>query len=465
MNVLDSELAAAALLSAGYERTQEPRKADILLFNTCSVREHAEEKIYSALGRLAKWKARRPDGVIGVLGCMAQKDRSEIFRRAPQVDLVLGPGQLDRLPALIAEILADRKQRVVVSRNRFEREGSAETIRESFRFYDPIRLAETRPTRSQAMVRIMFGCNMFCSYCIVPQVRGPEQSRSPEEIVREIETLASQGTVEITLLGQTVNGYRYQQGEKTVLLPDLLARIDNIPGIRRVRFVSNYPTGMTDELLDAVRDLPSVMPSLHIPAQHGADSVLERMHRRYTVGAYVELIDRIYEKIPHATVTSDFIVGFCGETEEEFQQTTALVRRCRFKNSFIFKYSPRTGTRSAEQFADDISDAVKRRRNNELLAVQTEISTALNASWVGQTVEVLVEGRSKNAKKADAVSPNALPILGASEITTQLTGRTPCDRIVVFDGPISRTGTLANVEIIDAAPFTLFGRLTEKPML
>ena len=465
MNTLDSELVAAALLSAGYKRTENPRRADIFLFNTCSVREHAEEKIYSALGRLAKWKARRPDGVIGVLGCMAQKDRNGIFRRAPHVDLVLGPGQLDRLPELIAEIIADRKPRLEVSRDRFQRDGSAEIIRESFRQYDPIRLSETRPTPHQAMVRIMFGCNMFCSYCIVPQVRGPEQSRPPEEIVREVETLAAQGVVEVALLGQTVNGYRHRAGERTTLLSDLLEKIDAIPGIRRIRFVSNYPTCMTDDLLQAVRDLPKVMPSIHVPAQHGADAVLERMRRRYTVAEYVELVDRIYATIPGAAVTSDFIVGFCGETEEEFQQMAELFRRCRFKNSFIFKYSPRAGTRSAELFDDDISDAVKRGRNNELLALQTEISTELNAGFVGRTVEVLVEGASKNAKKtAKKENSGALPILGqdnASTFSTQLTGRTPCDRIVVFDGPESLAGEILPVKIRSAAPFTLFGTLEE----
>lgn len=464
MNTLDSELAAATLASAGYVRSKTARGADILLFNTCSVRSHAEEKIYSALGRLKHWKERHSDGAIGVMGCMAQKDRETIFRRAPHVELVVGPGQIDRLPELLERLARGETPQTAVSRDRFRRDTTAQAVRESFRRYDPIRLSEYRPSRYQAMVRIMFGCDKFCSYCIVPKTRGPEQSRPAADIVREVETLARQGCREVTLLGQTVNNYRYKEGERTVALADLLERIDGIDGIARVRFVSSYPTAMTDELLGAVRDLPSAMPYLHVPAQHGADSVLKRMRRRYTSAFYRELVERIYETIPGAAITSDFIVGFCGETEEEFERTADLIRFARFKNSFIFKYSPREGTKSAEEYADDVPESVKRRRNNALLDVQTEVSTAESAKFVGRTVPILVEGPSKSAlKTADA---GLLPILGSAEPvnggrTVQLTGRTPCDRIVVFDGPASLAGETVSVRVLSAAPFTLFGELVK----
>lgn len=471
MNVLDSELAAAALLSAGCKQVSDARRADLILFNTCSVREHAEEKIYSALGRLKHWKINHPNGIIGVMGCMAQKDREIIFRRAPHVDLVLGPGQLDRLLDLLKTIDAGNRPQIEVSRDRFARSAPAADIRESFHPYDPIRLEQARPNPFQAMVRIMFGCDQFCSYCIVPQVRGPEQSRPAADIIRETEKLAAQGVKEIMLLGQTVNHYRDKSSETR--LPELLEKINEIDGIERIRFVSNYPTGMSDELLRAVHDLPKAMPSLHVPAQHGADSVLERMRRRYTAGQYMELIDRIGEQVPEASVTSDFIVGFCGETEEEFEQTAALIRRARFKNSFIFKYSPRTGTRSAELYADDVPESVKRRRNNALLDVQTEVSHAENKRLVGQNVTVLVEGMSKIAKKQEEFSGDALPLAtnespcgsASGDESVQLTGRTPCDRIVVFDGPASLTGSLATIKIIAAAPFTLFGRKTDSPQV
>ena len=323
-------------------------------------------------------------------------------------------------------------------------------------------------------------------------MRGPEQSRPPKDILNEIRTLADQGVVEVVLLGQTVNSYRYVEGDKTTRLADLLAEIDKIPGIRRVRFVSSYPTDMSDELLQAVRDLRTSTPYLHVPAQHGADSMLKRMRRLYTASEYKELVDRIYATIPGASITSDFIVGFCGETEEEFQQTVDLVRYARFKNSFIFKYSERPGNEAARTMNDDVPEEVKKRRNNELLAVQNDVSLELNRQFVGRTVEILVEGPSKRESKTispeEALYAEAEPIeetrdttgsvaplpqnqsnlIGAEQMLTfrsegivQMTGRTTCDRIVVFDGPRSLAGEFHKIRILSAAPFTLCGELIE----
>lgn len=446
MNVLDSELVAASLLRAGYQAVDSPRSADAIFFNTCSVRQHAEDKIYSALGRLKHVKEHYPGKVIGVLGCMAQKDQELIFRRAPHVDLVVGPGQLAQIPLLLEQIEAGRGPQIEVSLDR--KAGSRTEVEESFERYDPVREAPARPVRHQAMVRIMLGCDKFCTYCIVPSVRGPEQSRPVEEVEAEVRQLADQGCLEVTLIGQTVNSYKIAASGRTFRLSDLLDRLNGIDGIRRLKFVTNYPRHMTTDLLEAVRDLAKVSPYLHVPAQSGSNAVLKRMKRGYTVEQYREMLAEIRQVVPDAAVTSDFIVGFCGETEEDFQQTVDLVREARFKNSFIFKYSPRAGTKSAELFEDDVPDEVKRRRNNELLAVQNAISEEDSRPWLGRTVEVLVEGPSKAAQKR------------ADGDILQLTGRTVRDHIVVFQGHRRLIGTILPVRITQTNAFTLFGDLS-----
>ncbi|MEN6365484.1 MAG: tRNA (N6-isopentenyl adenosine(37)-C2)-methylthiotransferase MiaB [Thermoguttaceae bacterium] len=477
MNVLDSELVAAMLVGAGYVRVDRPDRADLVLFNTCSVRQHAEDKIYSALGRLKAWKQQWPGRVLGVLGCMAQKDRERIFERAPHVDLVVGPGQLGLLPLLLDGLAVGGPPQIEVSLDRAS--GDRHAVRSSHARHVPVRdiQAASRAVPYQAMVRVMFGCDKFCSYCIVPSVRGPEQSRPADEIVDEVRRLADAGCVEVTLLGQTVNSYCDRSGLAPVRLADLLGRVHEIDGIRRLKFVTNHPRHMTDELLQAMHELPKVSPYLHVPAQSGSNAVLERMKRGYTVEAYREMLARIRQFVPGAAVTSDFIVGFCGETEAEFQETVELVRHARFKNSFIFKYSARPGTRAAELFSDDVPESVKRRRNNELLAVQDAISLEDNQPYLGRTVEVLVEGPSKAAKKrrrnrADDAArphPNPLPpgegtffgpdaLWAGLQDAVQLVGRTTCDRIVVFDGPERWTGRILPVAVEKIDAFTLFGK-------
>ena len=446
MNVLDSELLLASLRAAGYEAADNPRGADVILFNTCSVRQHAEDKIYSALGRLKHVKEAHPDKIIGVLGCMAQKDQATIFRRAPHVDLVVGPGQLGQVPLLLDEIRAGRGARIEVSLDRKAR--SRDEVEQSFALFDPLRSPRERPNRSQAMVRIMFGCDKFCSYCIVPSVRGPEQSRPAAEIEREVRQLADQGCLEVTLLGQTVNGYHDVSTGAALRLADLLARLHDVSGLRRLRFVTNYPRHMTDDLLAAVRDLPKVCPYLHIPAQSGSNAVLKRMNRGYIVEEYREMLARIGETIPNASVTSDFIVGFCGETEADFEQTMDLVRDARFKNSYIFKYSPRSGTTAAKLYPDDVPDDVKRRWNHELLDLQNQIALEDNQVWVGRTAEILIEGPSKVSRKR-----------GEEQGPLQLVGRTVCDRIVVCSGQRELIDQIVSVEIEKADDFTLFGKL------
>ncbi|MDX2037069.1 MAG: tRNA (N6-isopentenyl adenosine(37)-C2)-methylthiotransferase MiaB [Isosphaeraceae bacterium] len=448
MNVLDSELVVGKLRTEGYELTDDIEQADTILYNTCSVRAHAENKIYSALGRIKAIKSTRPEVSIGVLGCMAQKDQEQILRRAPHVDIVVGPGQLGRVSELLVQAKEEGKPQIAVSLAR--NDGSRDTVTSSFAEYDPLREPAMRPNAHQAFVRIMMGCDKFCTYCIVPSVRGPEQSRPPEVIVDEARSLVDQGVKEITLLGQTVNSYRFRSADgRTTRLSDLLASLHEIAGLRRIKFVTNFPNDMTDDLLQAVRDLPRVSRYLHVPAQSGCDEVLKRMKRMYSVALYDDMLHRIRETVPEASVSSDFIVGFCGETEASFRKSVELVERARFKNSFIFKYSPREGTKADVLFIDDVPEEVKKRRNNELLEVQTRICREDHRAFIGRTVEVLVEGVSKMSGADDASESGPV----------QLTGRTTCDRIVVFQGNRRLIGEFIEVAVEEASAVTLFGEV------
>jgi tRNA-2-methylthio-N6-dimethylallyladenosine synthase len=446
MNVLDSELVVGALRRDGYQITDEPADADLVLFNTCSVREHAEEKVYSALGRMIPLKKRKPDTVVGVLGCMAQKDQELIRRRAPHVDLVVGTGQLARVPELVEKVKTTREPQFALSLGRSD--AGRHEVEASFVSFDPARDAAMRPTPFQAFVRVQIGCDKFCTYCVVPSTRGPEQSRPPEHVLAEVRQLVQQGCKEVTLIGQTVNSYEFTHGDgRRTRLSDLLAAMSDVPGLERIKFVTNFPKDMTDDLLDAVRELPRVMKYLHVPAQSGCDEMLKRMKRLYSVSEYREMLHRCRERVPGVAVSSDFIVGFCGETEDSFAKTMDLVREAKFKNSFIFKYSERPGTKAAERYPDDIPEDVKKRRNNDLLTVQNANSLADHRAQIGKTVEVLVEGPSKRALK------------GAEGHVRQFTGRAMTDHIVVFDGTDRLTGRTNRVHIDDASAFTLYGRI------
>ena len=477
MNMLDSELVVAALRKDGYELTGDVSEADTVLFNTCSVREHAEHKIYSALGRLKFSKQQRPQQVIGVLGCMAQKDQELIFRRAPHVDMVVGTGQLAEVPRLVTEARQQRGRALAVSLDR--RDGTRHEVAGSFQSYDPLREPLMRPSPYQAFVRIMIGCDKFCTYCVVPMTRGPEQSRAPRDILQESRILAEQGVKEITLLGQTVNSYKFTEDGRVQRLSDLLKAIHEIPGILRIKFVTSYPRDMTTELLETIRDLPKCSHYLHVPLQSGCDTMLKQMKRGYTVEHYREMMGRINHILPDAAVSSDFIVGFCGETEEAHQKSLDSIREHRFKNSFIFKYSPRPGTKAFGLMPDDVPEDVKRQRNADLLTLQNQISAEDNAKFIGRTVEILVEGPSKAALKSEfaldgwippsletreatpGLTELSLPVVDAesSAPQIQLTGRTMCDRIVVFQGNPRLAGTLARIQIEDCSATTLLGAI------
>lgn len=448
MNVLDSELVVSMLRDQGYVLTDDLDQADAILYNTCSVRQHAEDKVYSALGRIKNLKKQKPGVTIGVLGCMAQKDQGDVLKRAPHVDLVVGPGQLARIPELMNKAKAERVPQLAVSLPRTG--GSRDAVTASFEEYDPLREPAMRPSSFQAFVRVMMGCDKFCTYCVVPSVRGPEQSRPASAIVDEARKLVDQGVREITLLGQTVNSYKHTDAAgRTSRLADLLLALNELTGLARIKFITNFPNDMSDDLLQAVRDLPKVARYLHVPAQSGCDEILRRMKRMYSVAAYDEMLARIRATIPDAAVSSDFIVGFCGESEASFEKSAALVERGRFKNSFIFKYSARPGTKAHELYPDDVPEETKHRRNSELLAIQSRISHELNQPFVGQTVEVLVEGPSKLARDEGGD-------------VTQLSGRTTCDRIVAFRGNLRQVGRIVPVRIESVTPFTLVGEVATR---
>ena len=453
MNRLDSELVIGRLREAGHELTDDRRAADVVLYNTCSVRRHAEEKVYSRLGGDSQRKRHhRPKLVVGVLGCMAQREGRELRQRFPAVDVICGPGQLIRLPELI-ERAAEGAVGVALDPPRGEadravRGGDGAEIDALDAGRDP---AEG-PSRGQAYVRVMRGCDKFCTYCIVPFVRGPEQSRRPERIVEEARHLVEAGRTEITLLGQTVNSYRHESAGRVVRFSDLLERVSAVAGLRRLRFVTSHPIDFGDDVLEAMRDLATVCEYIHVPAQSGSDAVLRRMNRRYTRTQYDGLIDRARAIVPRVVLAGDFIVGFPGETEADHAASADLIRRAGYKNSFVFKYSPRPGTPAAKRLADDVSDEVKRRRNRELLAVQQEVSLAHHAALVARSVEVLVEGPAVRADK-QAHPP--------TDEATQLVGRSRGDHIVHFTGPMALAGRYVHVRLAEATALALRGELAE----
>ncbi len=448
MNRLDSELVAGALLAAGLDMVDDQAAADVVLYNTCSVRRHAEEKVLSRIGADARRKSSGRKLIVVVLGCMAQRMGGDLLSKYPQVDIVCGPGRLAELPELIARAAGGEKKQLALDPDRkSERDRAAEAKMDELDLSRNVSLGGSEGP-SQAYVRVMRGCDRFCTYCIVPYVRGPERSRDPNMIFDEAKKLVDAGKTEITLLGQTVNSYHWAAGERMVRFSDLLCRVAAIDGLRRLRFVTSHPVDFTDDILQAMRDLPNVCEYIHCPAQSGSDAVLRRMNRGYTRAEYDDLIDRARAIVPGVVLAGDFIVGFPGETEEDHQASADLIRRSAYKNSFIFKYSPRPGTLGDRKLKDDIPASVKKRRNNELLAVQEEVGLEHNRGYIGQTVEVLAEGPSRRVdKQGDSPSPENM----------QLMGRTRGDHIVVFNGPQTLTGQYINVKITDATSLTLFG--------
>jgi tRNA-2-methylthio-N6-dimethylallyladenosine synthase len=448
MNKLDTALVTSALTEAGYSLTERVKEADVVLINTCSVREHAEQRVISHLGHLQHIKENRPDIVVGVIGCMAQRLGPRLLEHEA-VDIICGPAQIPQITKLITQTLQEKKETIAVTEKIRQKTDEGQSL--ALESFESAYGADDKHIPGQVYVRAMRGCDNFCTYCIVPYVRGPEVSRPPEAIINQIAKLADAGIKQVTLLGQRVNSYKYQAGDKTYCLADLLRMASDIEGIEWIRFVTSYPSEeFFDEILQAMADLPKVCNYLHIPGQSGPDKILRAMNRRYTAARYLEMLTKARAILPNIAIAGDFIVGFPGETEADFQATVELVKKARYKNCFIFKYSPRPDTTADKRLADDIPLEVKKKRNTELLAIQEKISEELSAEYLGKEVKVLVEGLSKKPNLNSAQSDG----------NPQLVGRTATDYIVVFNGPKSLAGQFAKVKITKTSPLTLFGQLS-----
>ncbi|MCH8216156.1 MAG: tRNA (N6-isopentenyl adenosine(37)-C2)-methylthiotransferase MiaB [Planctomycetes bacterium] len=448
MNKLDTALVSSAFKDAKYTKTEDIHLADIVRINTCSVRQHAEDRVISNLGYLKHLKKSKPDLVVGVIGCMGQRLGEELLARE-EVDLVCGPDQIPHIVDLCHQVITEKTKVLDVS-DRIRHRSADNPELEAF---ESMHDSDDKAIEGQAFVRVMRGCNYFCTFCIVPFVRGPEVSRPIGAIVDQVKRLAADGVRQVTLLGQTVNAYECRAGDRIYSLADVLEQVHDVEGIDWIRFITNYPAPKYfDGIMNAIAHLPKVCKYFHMPAQSGSDRILEAMNRKYTCQEYLDLIDRARGAIPDLSLAGDFIVGFPGETEEDFQASVELVKKVAYKNSFVFKYSPRPGTTSEKSLEDDVSAETKAQRNVELLAVQESVSQALSRQFLGQRVRVLVEGLSKKPH-LNAAGSQGLP---------QLVGRTDTDWIVVFNGPRSLTGRFVEVTIDKTSPLTLFGQLPAK---
>ena len=426
MNAHDSERISGVLEASGYAPAEEGAEPDLVVFNTCAVRENADNRLYGNLGHLAPIKASTPGMQIAVGGCLAQKDRGEVVRRAPWVDVVFGTHNLGSLPALL-------------ERARVQEEAQVEIL-ESLEVF-PSTLPTRRESAYAAWVSISVGCNNTCTFCIVPSLRGKEKDRRPGDILAEVEALVGEGVIEVTLLGQNVNAYGVEFGDRGAFA-DLLRACGRIEGLERVRFTSPHPRDFTDDVIAAMAETPNVMPQLHMPLQSGSDRILQAMRRSYRAERYLGIIERVRQAMPEAAITTDIIVGFPGETEEDFQGTLDVVRASRFTSAFTFQYSPRPGTPAATM-PDQVPKAVVQDRYNRLIALVEEIAWSENKAFVGREVEVLVaegEGRKDDA-------------------TARLSGRAADNRLVhvARDPQVGdpRPGDLVVAEVTYAAPHHL----------
>ena len=426
MNAHDSERIAGVLESSGYAPVSDGDEPDLVVFNTCAVRENADNRLYGNLGHLAPIKSATPGMQIAVGGCLAQKDRGEVLRRAPWVDVVFGTHNLGSLPALL-------------ERARVQEEAQVEIL-ESLEVF-PSTLPTRRESAYAAWVSISVGCNNTCTFCIVPALRGKEKDRRPGDILAEIEALVAEGVIEITLLGQNVNAYGVEFGDRGAFA-DLLRACGRIEGLERVRFTSPHPRDFTDDVIAAMAETPNVMPQLHMPLQSGSDRILQAMRRSYRAERYLGIIERVRQAMPEAAITTDIIVGFPGETEEDFQGTLDVVRASRFTSAFTFQYSPRPGTPAATM-DDQVPKEIVQERYERLVALVEEIAWEENKRFEGRTVEVLVaegEGRKDDA-------------------TARLSGRAADNRLVhvARDADLGdpRPGDLVVAEVTYAAPHHL----------
>ena len=435
INERDSEQVAYSLIARGYERADSEQEADVVLLNTCSVRDMADQKALGKMGMLGRIANERPHVVFGFLGCMAQARGASLLKNLPHVDLVVGTQKFHRVADYVDDAL-ERKLTRAMDDPRFsivdvdEEPGSQSTIRHQ----------QLAPKQATAFVSIMQGCNMHCTFCIVPQTRGAERSRTIEQILAEVRELVSRGVKEVTLLGQIVNLYGRHQfpkiGKKSPFV-QLLDAVHEIEGLQRLRFTSPHPIGFREDLIDAYGRLPKLVDHLHLPVQSGSNRILKAMHRTYTAEKYGDLVRQVRDARKGIAITTDIIVGFPGETEDDFNQTRALVEEIKFDNAFVFRYSPRRDTPAAGM-ADQVDERIKERRNHHLLEIVNELARRINERLVGRTLEVLCEGPSKTNR-------------------SRLMGRTRANKIVLFEGPEEFGGVLVDVRIERATGFSLYG--------
>ncbi len=420
MNERDSERVLALLMEQGYRIVSLPEEADLIVINTCTVRKKPEHKVYSLLGRFKWLKEKKPQLKIVVMGCLAQQEGEMLLERFPQVDMVLGPDRVDEFnKGLEKAIDGDRVCMI----------GFKE---------DPSQRVLLPPFRSpRAYVNIMQGCDNFCSYCVVPYVRGPEKSRPSQEILKEVRLLAKEGVKEVILLGQNVNAYgKKSPGELSFV--ELLRKIAEIPGIERIRFTTSHPKDLSEELILAFKEIPQLCEHIHLPFQAGSNKILKMMRRGYTREEYLQKVERLREVVPEIAITADVIVGFPGEEEEDFEKTLDLIERVRFDGLFSFKYSPRKGT-LASRWPDDVPEPIKARRLEKLQSLQRKITLEKNKALEGKVLEVLVDG--------------------CGEREGQLRGRSRCNRVVNFMGPLDLIGKIVWVKIKEGLPNCLRGEL------
>ena len=423
-NVSDGERMAGQLKAIGYERTEDMEQADLILINTCCVRETAEDKVYGKIGEIKALKRRKPDLIFGIAGCMAQKEGEALIKRAPHIDFVLGTSKVHSLSQTVRRIEAERGHVVDVTLTETELPDESEA---------PV----LRDGKLSAWVPIMYGCNNFCTYCIVPYVRGRERSRLPEDILREVEQAVKAGYKEVTLLGQNVNSYG--KDHKQADFAELLAMVDKVEGIERVRFMTSHPKDLSDKVIEAMAQGKHLCEHIHLPVQHGSSKILKAMNRVYTAEAYKDLVKRIRAAMPEVSLTTDLIVGFPGETEEDFEELLTFLKEIRYDAAYTFIYSKRSGTPAAEM-AEQVPEDVKKARLQKLMEVQNEISLEINKSLQGKTMEVMVEGPSKNDE-------------------TVWMGHTRSNKIVLFPHGAEKEGDFVQVKITSPQTWVLKGEV------
>ncbi len=420
MNVADSELIETILKNQGFQKSNEPTNADAIFLNTCAIREHAEEKVHSQLGRYHIIKKERPDTLIGVVGCMAQSLKQDLLEKRPYIDIILGPDSYRRLPELL-------------NRNRDDKKSLVDTKLSRFEVYDD--LFPSRKEGINAWISIMRGCDKFCTFCIVPFTRGRERSRSLSSIVNEAELAVSQGYKEITLLGQNVNSYKYEDFH----FHELLENIANVSGVKRIRFTSPHPIDISDELLDTMSRYDNICNYIHLPMQSGSDRILKRMNRNYSKEQFIKIANTIRNILPNVGISTDIIVGFPGETDADFQDTIDIMDKIKFDSAFNFKYSPRRGTKASE-YDDQVNEKVKDERLKQVIELQKKHTLIRNLELVGSIQEVLVEKQSKLSKN-------------------KLAGRTDSNKWIIFDKNNLKVKDIIKIEVVDARGITLHGRL------